>query len=887
MGFFSFLSAKKGPGDTASLNAGLDIKSQPYDTTAIALPPIRGTLPVTGNGPNTLSDLKRAARKRSQAQLSTKTAIEPSAPSSMVPRMRSKSVGRPSTAPSIPAGLPHQRPKSANRNSSRPPFLVQKTTQGPPYLLGMTGPEYDDPDDASAVNVPPPVPPIAAHFMKRDSTTAPSSPRTAYSIKKGPGSITGSVMSGRSAGTGTIGTAGGGGGAVGYVDILDAQGSLRPSNFKTRLRAAGARDYGEDVAERNMAVNTVDLNSPAVLAFYAITGGEPLAYKSDGSAVDVHGNNYAAGNIPTDLATTIQGKDRDELSALANQRIRTPRFPERTTSLRPQPLISGIPMGAGDLAAPGDDKSKDDDSGLRRPLSVHAGRAVSSPSQPKPRPLSLHPAVLSYSNEAAVVPDIPTRRPATGPDQCDIPSNISSRSRSRDSNLTASKKKQERRGDGRPRSRSTKSTRSATSQRPSKPRHDAEAGENEPSGRLRSASSASRKSRKQKHEDFSQFDFGAPSTEEAVPPIPSSRFSTRSGSSVGPQVDSRPQSQRSPKASNVAQIRTEEPPLPPHPRKRSVGATSLRGRPQLDNIDEVTPGRRSSWRNESVSSMAPSTTATASSNMSGKHSRHTADTSLDLSYSMPAAQKQLSLNGIAKKSHTRGKSSGTTVSSLRGPSRHQTQRSQARSPFTLPVDEDGYLSSTTDGSDIESYVEKRRRRRNDDEDLLFKEDGYGQTGGGLPGLFNGDAAPINPTWASSFSTTAKNKKHTISRARPPTSAPRLNESTASRRAPHPSLRAWEYDDDDDTSSLTISESDAGMRSRSGSGATAELGSILSGDGHYDPEEEALEEKLDARLAMRLRKEMKRRERTSTRQQTLQARVTQESYEQGHIADTEA
>ena len=532
MGFFSFLSAKKGPGDTASLNAGLDIKSQPYDTTAIALPPIRGTLPVTGNGPNTLSDLKRAARKRSQAQLSTKTAIEPSAPSPLVPRTRSKSVGRPSTAPSVPS-LPQERPKSANRNSNRPPFLVQKKTPGPPYLLGMTGPEHDGVADAATANVPPPVPPIAAHFMKRDSTTAPSSPLTAYSTKKGPGSVTGSVMSGRSAGTGTIGTGGGGGGgggaAAGYVDLLDAQGAFRPSDFKTRLRATGARDYGEDVAERNMPVNTIDLDSPAVVAFYAITGGEPLAYKSDGSAVDVHGNNYTAGNIPTDLATTIQGKDRNELSALANQRIRTPRFPERTTSLQPRSFISGIPMGAGDLAVRSGnnvkDNIKDNDSGPRRPMSVIAGRVDSSASQSKPRPLSLHPAASSYSDQPAIVPDIPSRRPNTSRSQTDMRSNVSSRSRSRDSNLTASKKKEQQK-DGRPRSRSAKSTRSVASQAASQQQGDAETGDNEPERRLRSLSSASRKSRKQKQGDLSQFDFGTPSTEEALPPVPSSRPSS-------------------------------------------------------------------------------------------------------------------------------------------------------------------------------------------------------------------------------------------------------------------------------------------------------------------------------------------------------------------------
>ncbi|KAF4583128.1 hypothetical protein GQ602_006272 [Ophiocordyceps camponoti-floridani] len=37
-----------------------------------------------------------------------------------------------------------------------------------------------------------------------------------------------------------------------HVDLLDAQGEFRPCDFRSRVRAAGTRDYGEDVAERNM-----------------------------------------------------------------------------------------------------------------------------------------------------------------------------------------------------------------------------------------------------------------------------------------------------------------------------------------------------------------------------------------------------------------------------------------------------------------------------------------------------------------------------------------------------------------------------------------------------------------------------------------------------------
>lgn len=54
-----------------------------------------------------------------------------------------------------------------------------------------------------------------------------------------------------------------------FIDILDAQSEIRQLGFHSRLRAAGARDYGEDVADRNVGENGVDLSSPQVRAFYA------------------------------------------------------------------------------------------------------------------------------------------------------------------------------------------------------------------------------------------------------------------------------------------------------------------------------------------------------------------------------------------------------------------------------------------------------------------------------------------------------------------------------------------------------------------------------------------------------------------------------------------
>lgn len=54
-----------------------------------------------------------------------------------------------------------------------------------------------------------------------------------------------------------------------YRDIIEAHSEIKPINFKIRMKATGIRDYGEDVAERNLGENGHNLDSPSVKAFYA------------------------------------------------------------------------------------------------------------------------------------------------------------------------------------------------------------------------------------------------------------------------------------------------------------------------------------------------------------------------------------------------------------------------------------------------------------------------------------------------------------------------------------------------------------------------------------------------------------------------------------------
>ncbi|EPE04817.1 hypothetical protein F503_06366 [Ophiostoma piceae UAMH 11346] len=54
-----------------------------------------------------------------------------------------------------------------------------------------------------------------------------------------------------------------------YVDLLDAQSEFKPLDFQGRVKASGARDYGEDVADRNITANGSKIGSQQESADYA------------------------------------------------------------------------------------------------------------------------------------------------------------------------------------------------------------------------------------------------------------------------------------------------------------------------------------------------------------------------------------------------------------------------------------------------------------------------------------------------------------------------------------------------------------------------------------------------------------------------------------------
>ncbi|KAJ4162958.1 hypothetical protein NW754_014379 [Fusarium falciforme] len=363
MGFFSFLTRK-----TSSDKNQNQIKGQSYKSTVASVPPIQGTYPVAGNGPNVLDQLQQAARKRSQAQLSVidhDIDLDPAAPPPMVPRFRSFSPGRPTTAPNQ---------AHANSLSSRPRSVARS--------IRSTNSAWSVPEKTRAavrtVERPPPVPSIPSHHRRESSVD--------------------SFQDGSR-----------------FVDVLDAQGEIRPSNFRSRVAATGAREYGEDVAERNIGENGLNLNSPAVKAFYRLSGSGRLTLQtSDSGGLSVHDYDgfddddddcAPPPGIPHLDLGTIRESSRPTSSSTAWRSFSGSIGGEMLRSSKSQRRLDKRPETSSQTAA----------SLKNRRRSFNAFASAPEPQRSKPRPLSLHPSLsnFNYSAPPSPPPTMPKSRPKT------------------------------------------------------------------------------------------------------------------------------------------------------------------------------------------------------------------------------------------------------------------------------------------------------------------------------------------------------------------------------------------------------------------------------------------------------------------------------------------
>ncbi|KAH6635378.1 hypothetical protein B0J18DRAFT_418636 [Chaetomium sp. MPI-SDFR-AT-0129] len=220
MGLFSFLS--KRPANKARSGVS-SAASQRYE------PSISGSVATTQGGRSVIGNETQVNDKVfrgtgfSQSALSLDSSDEDQdeepAPTPRVPRFRDESVERPSTAPS-------SRPSSAAGGKTASPQTKKNGQKRPPPL---------------------------SFRPTRPAPTAPSAPESRPSSRGSMRTITSALR--RPAGHGRSESLRADSTAKTFKDLLDAQSEIKPADFHARVKAAGARDYGEDVAERNMGAN--------------------------------------------------------------------------------------------------------------------------------------------------------------------------------------------------------------------------------------------------------------------------------------------------------------------------------------------------------------------------------------------------------------------------------------------------------------------------------------------------------------------------------------------------------------------------------------------------------------------------------------------------------
>lgn len=329
MGFFSFLSRKSH--DKGKSNNTL--KSQDYSSTSSGALPVQGKTsgkrsgkaarvhneltqsgpyPVAGNGPKLLESLTRPCPEFSQTHSSLATDHTDPAPSPAVPRFREEALERPSTAPNgSNSGL------SWSSYSTR---LKRGSARG--------------------------APPVSFRMFKGGSAAQEVRP-SSRGTDKAPSVLhptTASVVTGHSRASSIRSENG-----RGFKDILDAQSEIRPADFRTRVKAAGARDYGEDVADRNLGQNGFNLEAPEVQAFYAqssLTPAFPRPSKSEYplGQIERKASSYGNGLRTRSLTSSTQFPILNKLGA-------------QSTLVRSLQPPEGVPFVA--LNSPVSDNTKD------------------------------------------------------------------------------------------------------------------------------------------------------------------------------------------------------------------------------------------------------------------------------------------------------------------------------------------------------------------------------------------------------------------------------------------------------------------------------------------------------------------------------------------------
>lgn len=224
--------------------------------------------------------------------------MDSSSPAPSVPRIRDENGDRPRTAPSQDSRgrLDSSRGLSNSFRSEPSTRTLESPVNGPPYRLPPKNTEEDRPKLPYRL-------PSKEHEHHVFAKPPPLFHERSASIRSGDS-----------------------GGTKGFVDLLDAQSTISRINFHQRLEAAGGRIYGEDVADRNIRENGFNLDNPVIRAFYekpSRAAPQSPSPDTEGSGAELRARAKKRHSIGATLRT----------KSLTSSNIGL--FPERTSSVVP------------------------------------------------------------------------------------------------------------------------------------------------------------------------------------------------------------------------------------------------------------------------------------------------------------------------------------------------------------------------------------------------------------------------------------------------------------------------------------------------------------------------------------------------------------------------
>ena len=277
------------------------LRGQSYETTVALEPPVKGSYPVAGNGPNVLQEIQRSRAKRegTSRRQSIRSTAGSVAAAPNVPRQREDAIpARPRTAPHngtsgggylntttnntserTRSGLSMKSPPSVFSGSRR--NSIKSTIEAPPPVP-PTSPQLareiqtyqpkKGPSNSVSNGITPTPTPVATHHNRIDSL---ASNKTHVDLLDAHSNIKRSRESGFTPPTPPFvqdNRTDSRASHKSHVDLIDAHSTIKRSRESSqhKAKAIGARNYGEDVADRNIVHygqksdrdQRLDINSP-------------------------------------------------------------------------------------------------------------------------------------------------------------------------------------------------------------------------------------------------------------------------------------------------------------------------------------------------------------------------------------------------------------------------------------------------------------------------------------------------------------------------------------------------------------------------------------------------------------------------------------------------